>query len=452
MIQRWLFSSVLGFSGSYRRGRLASAIGRGVTVTAAVYLIASVLPACQPMRPHGFITSSVLSQIQSDPVIRVRIVRGVSRVRLDGVSLLHIRHRDKEAAPQLDLALVTPVTVSRKRGVFTLRSANGQWVTWKMPGMLIESDSSEPIRVEGVSYAGRIVLNAIARGGKPTDRFDIVNHLLLEQYLPGVLSKELYPNWPLAAFKAQAVAARSYAIRQSARDQHRSFDLESTTASQAYGGANAHYRARKAARQTRGMVLTYRGEVLTAYYSSCCGGMGQDAAVAFPSEETLKPLEARHHGNWCSISSHYRWGPMIRSRGHLARRISAWGRARNHPVGGLKSIAAIAVTGRNRVGRPSQFTITDPTGRYFQIAPEPFRFACNYEKSGIDPLPKGSRLKSSHVEITVEGDRVLFVGQGFGHGVGMCQWGAYAMAKRGHTAKMILGYYYPGTRVERAYD
>ncbi len=430
-------------------------LGGLATTSVMACLAVLLLPACQPRPEHGYVNSSLLTKINAEPTVRVRIAKGVTRVRLDGPPRLSIEPRRGDhplAARDVELNLVTPVIIDRRKGAFRVHSADGQWIIWRLPGMAIVSQSAEPIRVNGAAYPGRMVLTPVSDSdGKPANRIDVVNHVPMEQYLPGVLDKELYANWSLETFKAQAIAARSYAIDQCARNRSRHFDLSSTTASQVYGGAVAHARARSAVSRTRGFVLTFRGQVLAAFYSSCCGGIGQDAAIAFPNGPDIPPLEARHHGTTCAISPHFQWGPITRSLALLTRRFAAWGKANSHPIAGIRSIAAITVTGRNRVGRPSVYTVTGVLGQPFEINAEQLRFACNYEELGLEQLPQLSRLKSGFFEAVIEGDKVVFTGHGFGHGVGMCQWGAHALAKRGQSAGRILRFYYPGTVIERAY-
>jgi SpoIID/LytB domain protein len=101
------------------------------------------------------------------------------------------------------------------------------------------------------------------------------------------------------------------------------------------------------------------------------------------------------------------------------------------------------------VGRPARFAITDHHERTFTLPAESFRNACNYSRP--IPLEPGQRLKSSLVHITLRGDQVVFTGQGFGHGVGLSQWGAQAMAADGRDVIEILATFYPGASIERAY-
>src|SRR5690606_37256427 len=99
-----------------------------------------------------------------------------------------------------------------------------------------------------------------------------------------------------------------------------------------------------------------------------------------------------------------------------------------------------------------RFAITDRTGETFELGPENFRFACGYAGSSAPPLEPALKLLSSHVTPEVVGDEVHFVdGRGWGHGVGMCQWGAQGLALRSYSAQDILAAYYPGAQIVRLY-
>src|SRR5690606_12526244 len=150
--------------------------------------------------------------------------------------------------------------------------------------------------------------------------------LPMETYLPGVLHAELYPNWPLETYKAQAIAARSYTYFEMSLNRGRTYDLEGSIASQAYAGASTSAVAHQAVAATRGVVLSWQGRVVPAFYSSTCGGVNQYACLALPHGTTAGPVNApRDVCRWCQGSRYYRWGPIVRKRDVLSRRISAWG-------------------------------------------------------------------------------------------------------------------------------
>ena len=430
--------------------RILAGLGRGMSFVALVYLSVSVLSACQSSRAQHYVSSSRLGQIDRQPTVRVRIKKNARKVRLDGPRRLTLRSVGQGMTPTHEWAFKTPVLVHRRPNQFIIEQGNGQAMAWNVSRIMVSHNDGKAVRVDDVSYPQQIALDA-SSAIDVANRFDVVNHVTLERYIPGVLAGELYRRWPSATFEAQAIAARSYAIVQCAENWHRHFDLESTTASQVYGGSAAYFKALKAAQKTHGVVLTYQDNTVPAYYSSCCGGSSQDAHVAFPYGLDIRPLWGDKHRTWCTISPHYRWGPIIRSRDQLSRRLTAWGRARKHPIAALDGLSSITTADLRPSQRPGSFIVTDMTGQTFSIRPESFRAACNYQDDVLAELAKPLRLKSSYLEVYVQGDQVRLTGHGFGHGVGMCQWGAYAMAKRGYDAQTILSYYYPSAAVQRIY-
>ncbi len=434
-----------------RRARYHRAmVSRLITTLAVVYLAVLVLPACQPVPDYRNILTSVVSSISREPAIRVRIARGTSNVKITGPSQLYISPLKNSSSDKRWL-FATPVTITHQADGFVIRSSQSPALVWKQSALKVEVEANDIIHVDQTGYAGWIALHATKHTGNDRSQFDVINHLPLESYLPGVLHKELYKNWSPATFRAQAIAARSYAIVQGAANRSKYFDVESTTASQAYAGAGAHNRARRAVRDTRGLVLTYRNRVLPAYYSSSCGGVGQDASVAFPYGQNIRPLRGYNHGAWCAKSTRFRWGPVTRSRLHLQQRLAAWGHTNRHAIANLKTIATITVSSRNAVSRPARFTVTDITGQSYGLPAESFRFACNYQAPSVQRLSDAARLKSSDVDVHLNGDMILITGRGYGHGVGLCQWGAQALARAGHQEYTILSFYYPGAGVTKAY-
>ena len=341
-----------------------------------------------------------------------------------------------------------PVTIARRAERFAITAADGSQVTWAVTELMLVGVAGGHVRVNATPYPHSIVLHADGAARQ----FDVVNHVRMESYLPGVLQQELYSSWHPGAFRAQAIAARSYALYRMLQRRGARYDLEATSADQVYGGAEAGRRATTAVRSTEGLILTDAGRPIPGFYSSCCGGTGQDATAALAGAPDAAPLRGGPRGGWCQNSRYFRWGPIHRGRAALARRIAAWGRAHGHDVADLESIADISVSRTTPAGRPTQFTITDHLRRSWAMAPEAFRFACNFK---VDPLPElddAALLRSSHVSATVAGDTVrLSDGRGFGHGVGLCQWGAQAMARQGHTEFQILAHYYPSVRITRAY-
>ncbi len=410
------------------------------------------------------IQGPLVSTIRGEPRIRVRIACDQLRTTVGSGGVLLIgpptgtayHHRDaRRFEAPVTITLEGPVNVENGRPAdgFILIDGHGLAVRWALDELQVQSPDRRDLAIGSNAFPGKLIFVA---GGSTSSirpgRFDVINHVPLESYLPGVLERELYASWHPTSYQTQAIVARSYALFERGLHESRHYDIESTEASQVYGGASTRRVARDAVHETRGRVLVYGERVLPAYYSSCSGGLGQDAAAVFPGVVDILPLQGDPHQHWGRTSTSYRWGQMTRELFTLERRFAAWGRENKHPIATISGITAIAITGRNRSGRPTVFSVTDQAGRTFPLNAEWFRFACNYNDPTVPAVPRDKKLKSSFVQVRVVGDLVQFYnGRGLGHGVGLCQWGMEEMARSGYSAESILNYYYRGATVRRIY-
>jgi stage II sporulation protein D len=434
-----------------------------------------------------------LSAFRSEPIVRVRILESVPSVRIDAPStaaatltVAPLAGPARAAAPDAALAqsLAAPLTITRDAVGFILRPAQGQPLRWNAPALFVSPPQATTstststsgggggggggggnvLRVNGKPFPGSLAIHIATDddGRAFSSSLDVVEHVGVETYLPGVLEKELYGSWHPEAFRAQAVAARSYALDRIHRFAPRAYDLNADTRSQAYVGLATAAKPINAVRDTRGLVLAYRNHLVTAYYSAACGGAGQDAAIAFDGETAIPPLASQTHGPCCAASNRFRWGPITRDRSTLSQRLLAWALAQKpvHPLAALlrdsagraQPLGNIAVTARSASGRPARFTLVNLRGQTLDLNVEQFRFACNFEGAGLPPLAPADKLPSSHCDITITPAAVVFAhGQGFGHGVGLCQWGAQNLAQRGQPHPQILQFYYPDATLARLY-
>ncbi len=410
----------------------------GVCLIIAVWGIALWSIGCETTAPPA-----PVRPVTNEPIIRIRIERDSSTLRFGGDGAIQLL-----LPGQVPRTVRPPATVSRQSG------------RWAVDGRPIDEPGTDDLLIRPLGdkalvvgkspYGGEVRL-VVGRGGRV---FDAVNYIHLEAYLPGVLDRELYDHWSLASYHAQAIAARSYALHRLLRGEVSGhYDLEDTQAAQAYAGRTNHARSVQAVLDTRGLVLTYDNQIIKAYYSSTCGGAGISPTEAW-GIASVSPLEPVPHPAWCIDSPHYVWPTIQRNRDTLSRRLAAFGKRHRLSLAKLGTIRVITVAQRNRSGRPTLFRILDHHGRHYELRAESFRNACNFSSSaqGLRPPAKGAVLKSSFFQVDLRGDVVRFThGRGFGHGVGMCQFGAEGMARAGHDALDILQTYYPDARVERAY-
>jgi stage II sporulation protein D len=324
------------------------------------------------------------------------------------------------------------------------------------------------IRVQGTVYPGVVQLvsrtSEVLEDAAPTmgmglspdssippRGMDVVNVLPMELYLPGVVAKELYASWKLETFKAQVVAARSYACMEVAWWRgRRHYDVVAGQASQAYIGVTDNASANRAVRETRGQLLLFQNKVLPAYYSSACGGLAANAVDAISDHpiNDIAPLRAGAPRSCCAWAPVFRW-KSEQSSGEAAQRLLVWTAQRPRwRVNRMGPVRSIEVAAANQVGRPVRYRISDGEAR-IELPSEPLRMALNLSGDRVGSLR--SPVRSGFFTAAVGGGTVMLAGHGFGHGVGMCQHGAEGMARSGSAWSEILDVYYPGATVGRSY-
>lgn len=274
---------------------------------------------------------------------------------------------------------------------------------------------------------------------------EVVNDVDLEQYVACVTAVEAWPTFDVEAFRVQAIVARTFVLYQMTRRPDAAIDVSATQGSQVYRGLRDDAAGRKAAEAadyTRGLVLTFDdhgvNRLFCAYYSAACGGMSQPAKM-LGAEGDVEPLRGGVRCDYCKIApgDAYRWGPVTVPVGELLERLLD----RYPEMSDLGRVASIAPLERTPGGRLLSIRITGTTGGVHDLIAERFRLAVG-----------GSLIRSTDCRIRVAGDDVIFdQGKGFGHGLGLCQWGAEGLARSGKQAAEILRFYYPNSKLTRVY-
>lgn len=253
-----------------------------------------------------------------------------------------------------------------------------------------------------------------------------VNHIDIEDYLFGVLQYEVSFWWPYAALEAQAIAARTYALYEASKNKNKDYDLTNDTFSQMYGGAGKErYRTKKAVMNTRSKVLTYKGKIFPAYYHATCGGYTEDAAELWNIDlPVLKGVKC----DFCKSSPHYYWESEM-ELSDIEKKLKQKGYA----VSEITDIAPLDFTNNKKI---RNLRIVCKEGSV-EIRANKFR------------LLAGSRyVRSTNFKVEIKDGKAFFKGYGWGHGVGLCQWGAYFMAKKHFSAEKILKHYYSGAEIK----
>ena len=255
----------------------------------------------------------------------------------------------------------------------------------------------------------------------------VINEINIEDYLRGVLPWEASPKWAIEALKAQAVASRTYALFQAIDRADELFDLYSGVASQVYKGQGIENRETDLAiADTKGQILSYNGKIFSAFYHSTCGGATTRAEAALKVEP--HPVLQGVTCGFCRSSKHYRWSDQI-SEPEILKAIGAHGYK-------FPSLDRFEGINPDASGRFQQFLVGSG-GQSATIRSNDFRLWMGPEK-----------LKSTKItSIQRQGSEFAIQGHGWGHGVGVCQYGMKNLAELGYTYRQILDYYYPGSYI-----
>jgi stage II sporulation protein D len=400
--------------------------------------------------------------LASGAEVRVLLLEApeLSLAALDRPLLLRSREAAGQPAPVLaTLPAGQPASLRLERGRLLLtlaaatRSLPASTAVWLEPAAPAPLDSGGDFSLKQRAYRGRLQV----RIHGPS--LQAINHLPLESYLPSVVGSEMPASWPQPALRAQAVAARTYALRQ--RKPSASFDVSATVSSQVYRGVEAETPStRQAVAATRGQVLTYAGKLANAVFHSSAGGLTENSGdlwsqqlpylVSVPDFDQQSPVH-----RWQQRLEPEQLQQAFAETGGVDRievlATTASGRLRQVRVQGPRgSLVLSGAQLRSRLGLRSTLV------RFQLLPPELASGDAGAPGSRADavraaladvPPPPPLPVLEGQPPLQVPRPSLLVIGRGFGHGVGMSQWGALAMAQKGHSHEQILRHYYRGTRL-----
>lgn len=354
--------------------------------------------------------------------IRVQLVHDKLRALISSDGGLAVRPLDFESIaqnrppPPLLSEMTTQLALRAQPGGLLMADA----VPVKGP-VLVSPLLGAPLSLDGKPYRGSMVVLPNIDG-----TLSVIDIVDLEQYVYGVVPAEVPSSWPQQTLEAQAIVARSYALARAGSDAHPMYDVESGEGDQVYGGLDAETAATTTAVDaTRNVVVVYGGQVATTYYSACDGGHTSDGAAL----EDPQPYLVAKPDPYCALSPYMHWEtvvPVERFQREFEKVFASVGLIRDVSAGPLDDSGRLqSVT---VIGERDSFVISGADFRLFagQHAVRSLRIAT----------------------VAKNGDHIFVSGAGFGHGVGMCQYGARGMALAGHTAAEILRFYYSGAQLE----
>jgi len=341
--------------------------------------------------------------VRAETIIRIAVVEGAEAitVRAEGLRVRALTD-DGYYEPLPD-------------GVARLtRRGDGVVLAGRAPAPAVKLRADGPIAVGDKTVRGAVEVLPDAGG------LLVVNELSMEKYLAAVLGSEMPPSFEPEALKAQAVAARTYAVAKKIAAEGMPFHLGSTVLAQVYGGVHREDpRTRAAVEATEGQVLVWDHAPIEAYFFSSCGG-----TTEFGAEALGRPLPylTGHACPEAADAPGSRWSLTL-SAAELGRKL------------GMKPVRSVEIETRTKTGR-ARTVLVD--GRRFTAVE--LRQRLGY-----------GQLKSLAFEVRHSGGSFHFHGRGQGHAAGLCQWGAQQAAKEGWDWRRILAHYYPGAEIRKMY-
>ena len=336
---------------------------------------------------------------------------------------------------------------------------------------------------------------------KNNKKLNVINIIGIEEYLYGVLKKEISPQWPAEALKAQAIAARTYAISNMNKYIDKGYNICASTNSQEYGGINHEDPlTNKAVDETKGQIIIYKGNPINAVYHSDSGGYTEDSENVWGSY--LPYLRSVKSDFEELVSPPYHTWTYSISQEDLIEKLKKQGYE-------IDTIVTVKLIDVSKTGRINELIFVSKTNKSTQIKVNDLRrlLGTNFIRSTLfeiktmggelivkeekaeESTEENKQLKESVEEILEQKEdwtiqelielmkkrreesekgkeqmtvvksiktlnvpiTFVFSGSGDGHGVGMSQWGAYGMALKGYNFQDILKYYYQGINIIKKY-
>jgi stage II sporulation protein D len=385
----------------------------------------------------------------AEPTVRVGIKLDTAAVYLTPTGAATITDRDGNIIAR---------PPANRRWTFTSDSSNrvtatsddGESITSNAAPLTLRVPNNAFVKIGERTYRGDVIVRTASPG-----RLSAINALEMENYLLGVVPFEIgrLPAAQIEATKAQALAARTYAIANMGSKNALGFDFYATVADQVYNGTSGEDSVvTRAVRETAGEIISHNGRPIVAYYSSTCGDHTADANESWPWRPPQpylvgKPDVDSNGEAYCKSSNRFRWtvswsGDSLRTilQTTLRERLK-------NPALSIARVEDVRIIETTKSGRVELGITID--GQEHRIRTDSIRWT-------LRPTPSGSLNSSKIMEVNAtktdgQVSRLEVRGGGWGHGVGMCQVGAIGRAKAGQSYRDILGAYYTDIQITRLY-
>ena len=360
----------------------------------------------------------------SEPIIKVLIAKDEKlRVRADSSIPLNI------SEPILPKTKIKGLTLKKINNKFILSLDSNKDKYYEISNnksLIIRSSDRRGIWINSKRYSGQI--NIVFRNNK----IFVINVLGVEKYLNSVVGSEMPHKWHIEALKAQAIASRTYALKKT---NNGLYDIDSTQTNQVYNGLESStFKTRRAVRETRSLVITYKNKLINALFHSSSGGMTENSEAVwsdpYPYLVTVKDFDQKN--------PKIRWNKEV-SKSELKEIFPI--------IGGIQQIEVLNIT---ETGRIKNLKITGTFGDKV-ITGKEFRSKLGLKSTLFRPTISEDFYdkKDLNNQSNIQFHPFLIIsGMGAGHGVGMSQWGARYMADKGYKANQILKHFYKGVKIK----
>lgn len=301
----------------------------------------------------------------------------------------------------------------------------------KLNYIKIQSQEGNPIQVNNRYFVGTVIFKVTKN-----ETIEIINELDLETYLLGVLLGETSDDFQLEAIKAQAITSRTFALSEMASHQNQPWHVKSSVKAQVFSGmSSVPEKIKNAILQTRGEILNDRGKIFRSYFSSSCGGSTADLTSLPWETDNASVMQSRECPFCKKIKpSNFNWEIKYSKSQLLNLFINA-----GHKI---NSITSLEIGSQDSFGRVLSLNVFD----------QEQKLTINALRFRVEVLKDTFKFRSCLFTINTDGNNYIFRGTGWGHGVGLCQYGSQGMAKEGRNCYDILKFYYTGVQFSKYYQ
>ncbi|NLY66095.1 MAG: SpoIID/LytB domain-containing protein [Tissierellia bacterium] len=426
----------------------------------------------------------VYAEKEYDNYIKVRLTyplkseREIKLYSNDGFYLYNIDDMENE----IEFFDINEIRIVVEEGEIYILDSDEELVYFLDNGedLLIKSRKENIIKVEEMYYRGYIMFNTSG------DKLCIINYLDIEEYLYGVVPREMGSSFHMEALKAQAIASRTYAMRNLNKHISDGYNLCDTVHCQVYGGYNVESpKTSEAVDKTKGMIITYNGRPIDAAFHSNSGGHTDDAKEIWGGDAPYLTgrvdefSKSFPNSSWKLNLTSEEIGSKLKNNGINVGKVLDLIILDTTPAGRVSEIVIVGTTGKKIISgnefrtiiggdtlKSTLFTVDkenkfDNEIKIYSI--DKYENKKNVALNNIGIIDKdGNILKADkinyiitdrgieHVNLDTIANIVNFTiyGKGYGHGLGMSQWGAEGMALNGYNYEEILKYYYKGVDIE----